>query len=91
MNVVIPPAIDKYFAEHPVIKSQPGRYFANPKIIQEFMPGKGWQRAEWNKHVSFNHVRKLQRKGVTAVTLVVPGPDTPGPADFAIDEILNSK
>jgi len=94
MPTVIPPVIDRYFHDHPMIKAMinnGNRWPANPKVVREFTPGKGWQPAEWNKRVSFNHIRKLQRKGVTAVAVIVPGPDTPGPADFTIKEILNDK
>lgn len=56
-----------------------------PIITEEFAPGKGWHRTNYNKRVSRSWLRKLKGEGITVVGLTVKGRST---ADFSVAELL---
>jgi hypothetical protein len=76
------PALAEYIGAR---SSEAGLNVGNPIIVQEFVPGRGWQDTGWRKRASVSWLRKLRREGVTSVGVYTPWGSV---ADFAVAELL---
>lgn len=57
-----------------------------PVIVEDFVPGRGWQRTGFRKRVSASWLRKERRLGVTHVAVELDGRTS----DWRIVELLRS-
>jgi hypothetical protein len=58
-----------------------------PVLVQSFVPRQGWQEHNRRQSLTWDAVRNLRRRGVTAVAVAIPSAPNQV-ADFTITELV---